>query len=54
MTNNETNLNQSDSQAVLNKIVLEYLREQKRKRFWRWVTRVFFVVLFMWSGVTLS
>ncbi len=33
-----------DSQAVLNKIVMEYMVEQKRKRLWRRVSRIFFLV----------
>lgn len=48
MTNNEPTLNQSDTQTVLNQIVLEYMREQKRKRFWRRIIRVLVLVLFVW------
>ncbi|WP_420324044.1 S49 family peptidase [Legionella oakridgensis] len=46
--NNHSSTDTPDSQALLNKIVLEYMREQKRKRFWRWVTRIFFLILIVW------
>ncbi|WP_133126912.1 S49 family peptidase [Legionella nagasakiensis] len=46
---NHSSIDNSDSQALLNKIVFEYMREQKRKRFWRWIIRVFFLVLIIWG-----
>lgn len=36
-----------DSQALLNKIVLEYLKENKWKRRWRWVFRSIIFILFL-------
>lgn len=46
-----------DSQTLLNTVVLEFLREQKRKRLWRWFIRsviflfiVFFVIKFILSS----
>ena len=47
MTSGETSQDTNDAQASLNQIVLEYMREQKRKRRWRMVFRVliFFLIL---------
>ncbi|MCP0914301.1 MULTISPECIES: S49 family peptidase [Legionella] len=45
---NNNPLDSNDSQLLLNKIVLEYMREQKRKRFWRWVMRAVVLVLVLW------
>jgi protease-4 len=43
---NELPLNSNlDSQTVLNQIVLDYMKEQKRKRRWRWVTRLLFLLV---------
>ena len=49
MTNNDSPVNASDSQALLNQIVIEYMREKKRKRFWQWVRRIIgtLIVLFV-------
>ncbi|KTD24767.1 signal peptide peptidase [Legionella lansingensis] len=41
-----------DSQTLLNQIVIEYMREQKRKRRWRWVIRsivILFIVLLIYQ-----
>lgn len=35
----------SDSQQLLNQIVIEFMQEQKRKRRWRWVTRIVMLLL---------
>lgn len=48
MTNPEPKLDQSDAQNILNQIVLDHLREQKRKRRWRWISRVLFFSLFVY------
>ena len=45
MTNTNSLLESSDSQVLLNQIVIEYMREQKRKRLWRWVKRVFVLLI---------
>lgn len=37
--------NNPDSQALLNQIVLDFMRDQKRKRVWRWVKRLIILVL---------
>ncbi|MDI9817667.1 MULTISPECIES: S49 family peptidase [unclassified Legionella] len=39
MENNISSTEKADSQTLLNQIVIEYMREQKRKRRWRWVMR---------------
>lgn len=39
MTNNHPSSQNMESQNILNQIVLDYMREQKRKRRWRWVVR---------------
>jgi protease-4 len=36
-----------DSQTLLNQIVIEYMREQKRKRRWRWLMRGVFLLLIL-------
>lgn len=36
MINNQTAVDGTHSQALLNQIVMEYLKNQKRKRFWQW------------------
>ena len=36
----DTPIESTSSQALLNKIVLEYMLEKKRKRFWQWVKRI--------------
>lgn len=42
------NFEEQDSQTILNKIVLEYTKEQKRERRWRFVKRLFFILFFLW------
>ncbi|QBR84307.1 S49 family peptidase [Legionella israelensis] len=45
--NNESSSNdKQDSQALLNTMILEYMREQRRKRRWRWLFRIF-ILLFI-------
>ncbi len=46
MKNNFPNEN-PDAQTLLNQVVVEYLRDQKRKRRWRWVTRAVFFLLIL-------
>lgn len=45
--NNSVNNENPDSQTLLNQIVIEYMREQKRKRRWRWVMRTLLMVLIL-------
>lgn len=43
---NNFNLKQdTDSQALLNQIVLDYMREKKRKRFWSWIKRFLIILI---------
>lgn len=44
MTNDDSN-----SQAVLNHIVMDYLRQQKRQRFWGWIKRVLIALVILWA-----
>ncbi len=48
MSNNNSAVDSSNSQALLNQIVLEYLREKKRKRVWQWVKRILVLILIVW------
>ncbi|WP_133129555.1 S49 family peptidase [Legionella yabuuchiae] len=48
MTKDDPSINTSDSQALLNKVVLEYMRDQRRKRIWRWILRGAIFLLFIW------
>lgn len=34
-----------DSQALLNQVVLDYMKDQKRKRRWRWVMRAIYLII---------
>lgn len=45
MNNDLPSGTQTDSQTVLNRLVIEYLKDQKRKRHWRWVKRIIFLIL---------
>jgi protease-4 len=45
MPNLSSSVNNADAQVVLNQIVLDYLREKKRKKVWRWLKSMVFVVL---------
>ncbi|WP_419420385.1 S49 family peptidase [Legionella sp. D16C41] len=45
---------QSDSQALLNQIILDYMREQKRKRRWRWIIRFLFILLIIMAYFRLN
>ncbi|MFC3907879.1 S49 family peptidase [Legionella dresdenensis] len=40
--------NTPDSQTLLNQIVIEFMREQRRKRRWRWITRILVLLLAVW------
>ena len=49
MTNDLPSNSNTDSQALLNQIIIDYIKEQKRKRRWRWFMRV--IYLFLIAGV---
>jgi protease-4 len=40
-------VDRADSQALLNQIVMDYMREKKRKRLWKWVQRGFIFLLIL-------
>lgn len=47
----------NDSQLLLNKIVYEYMRDQKRKRIWRWIVRIIiliFIIAFTYKMIKVS
>ena len=48
MTTLQSPDNGSDSQTLLNQIVIEYMREKRRKKYWRWVKRFIVAILFLW------
>ncbi|MCH9755963.1 MAG: S49 family peptidase [Gammaproteobacteria bacterium] len=39
----------TNSQEVLNQLILDHLLERKRKRIWRWVLRALFMVIVLWT-----
>jgi protease-4 len=45
--NNTSSNEQSDSQTLLNQIVIDYMREQRRKRRWRWIARAVIFILIL-------
>lgn len=48
MKNDSSSIDSVDSQVLLNQIVMEYMREQKRKRFWQWVKRIVMGIVGLW------
>ena len=50
MTNNNISVDNPDAQNLLNQIVIEYMRDKKRKRFWQRVKRVFITLIIVWIG----
>jgi protease-4 len=49
MINNNSFDNHSDAQAVLNQIVLDYMRDKKRKHRWQWVKRIIVLLLILFA-----
>ncbi|WP_298626676.1 S49 family peptidase [uncultured Legionella sp.] len=45
MNNDVSSNSNPDSQTLLNQIVLDYMNEKKRKRRWRWVSRIIFLLI---------
>lgn len=43
--NNISPESSSDSQTLLNQVIIDYIREQKRARRWRWVMRVIYLLI---------
>jgi protease-4 len=54
MSNNNSAIDNSNSQALLNQIVIEYMQEKKRKRVWRWVKRILIIFFMLWIIYLLS
>lgn len=42
-----------DSQTLLNQMVMDYLKEQKRRRKWKWVLRILFLLIIAYIGIYL-
>lgn len=52
--NNELPSNSNmDSQTLLNQIILDYMKEQKRKRKWRWVMRIILLLIIAYVAIHL-
>ena len=48
MTKNTIDESKTDSQSLLNQIILEYLHDQKRKRFWKKLFRIVLFIFLAW------
>ncbi len=44
----------SDSQALLNQVVLEFMKERKYKRYWRWFVRFLVLLFVLWTVYRLA
>ncbi|MBI2785928.1 MAG: S49 family peptidase, partial [Legionella longbeachae] len=47
MTNDLSSNPTPDSQTLLNQIIIDYMKEQKRKRRWKWVMRVIYLLIIL-------
>lgn len=45
MTNDTSSNSNPDSQVLLNQIIIDYIKEQKRKRRWRWFMRAIYLLI---------
>ncbi|AUH73523.1 signal peptide peptidase [Legionella sainthelensi] len=45
MTNDISSNSSQDSQALLNQIIIDYMKEAKRKRRWKWFMRVIYLLI---------
>lgn len=45
MANDLSSNSNQDSQALLNQIIIDYIKEQKRKRRWRWLMRFIYLLI---------
>ena len=50
MNNDNVSVENSNAQALLNQIVLDYMRDNKRKKYGRWFKRFIFVILIAWAA----
>lgn len=53
MSNRSFSVDATESQRLLNQIVLEHLRDKRRKRFWRWIIRFIVLALLIWVGINM-
>ena len=49
MSNETTEEKQQESQALLNQVILEYLKEHRRRKYWRWGFRLLILILVLVS-----
>src|SRR5690242_10387704 len=55
MTNNFPSDNSNpDSQTLLNQIIIDYMKEQKRKCRWKWVMRVIYLLIIVFIVYQIS
>lgn len=54
MNNDVSSNSNADSQTLLNQIVIDYMKEKKWKRRWRWVIRSIFLLLVIYAGYLLA
>lgn len=54
MNNDVSSNSNADSQTLLNQIVIDYMKEKKWKRRWRWVIRSIFLLLIVYAGYLLA
>lgn len=54
MNNNNNSSTPADSQALLNQVILDYMKEQKRKRRWRWIFKSLLVLVVLFFFIKLS
>ena len=50
MPNHNDSVDNTNAQVLLNQIVVDYMREKKRKRTWQWIKRFIILLLIIWLG----
>jgi protease-4 len=53
MANDPLSHSNSDSQVLLNQVIIDYIQEQKRTRRWRWVMRLIYLLIILWVAYQL-
>ncbi|STY29102.1 signal peptide peptidase [Legionella wadsworthii] len=48
MTNDHSSNSTPDSQALLNQIIIDYMRDSKRRRRWKWFMRVIYLLIIIY------
>ncbi len=51
---NKPENNIQDSQELMNQIILDYIRDQKHKRRWKWISRFFIILLIIFFFIKIS